>query len=370
MSGKRCEGYTLSGQQCRKRPQEGQRYCSLHCRAAEIGLPPYITVTPEQSFWIYMPIGRPNWSVGGSAANLILRCPTNGGEYLVDRYVSEGSYGAVYFGVQKNSKRRVALKIFKEVYRSKRKSVAESDFIKEFFVNAAVKDRVGNNNTIATVVDAFFIKTTEGFHGCLVMEKMDGDLCDLFDNKLNGLKNANVLRFWLFSCNFMANALLELHTNDIYHLDIKSGNVLWKKQQSNERGVVLKLIDFGLGCYMRHKGCEPAIPCEATGTHLPIEWRRNGSKKTPTYERLSDPRDIRGGEAYALCVTCRKMLKKVNPAIYIRFEHLKDFIELINRGSEGRKGAVSIRAVEEVSRELLEEMDAASTDKSFDSILS
>lgn len=362
---KQCEGYTLSGQQCRRRVSQGQRYCSTHSRAAEIGLPPYISVTPTDSFWIFLPIGRPKWRVG-SSAGITFRCLANNAEYSVDRYVSEGSYGAVYFGSCQhgpNKGRQVAIKVCKELYRHKKKDFMQNDSIKEYFMHAAVRDRI-KATCVVRMVDAFFLKTEGGFHGCIAMEKMDGNLGDLFKSFDSYPNSVEVLRFWIFSCNFIATALLQLHANNIFHLDIKPGNVLWRRVRGSEmgRGIYLRLVDLGLGCYLGKTGQEPRIVCEATGTYIPIEWRKNGDKSTPTYEEIDDPRKLQSGEAYALCVTCLKMFKHVYPGLYTRNPRITQFRELISRGIQDDirvRSTVSIKMVEQLSAEILAEMDTA-----------
>lgn len=362
---KQCEGYTLSGQQCKRKVAAGHRYCSTHCRAAEIGLPPFITVTPTDSFWIFLPIGRPKWRVG-SSAGVTFRCLANNVEYSIEKYISEGTYGAVYFGTCEhgpNKGRQVAIKVCKEIYRNKRKEITENDFIKEYFMHSAVRDRV-RANCVVRMVDAFFLKTEGGFHGCIAMECMDGNLQNLFKSFDRHPNSVEVLRFWIFSCNFIADALLQLHANNIFHLDIKPGNVLWRRVRGSEkgRGIYLRLVDLGLGCYLGKTGQEPRIICAATGTYIPVEWRENGDKSVPTFEEIDDPKKLQTGEAYALCVTCYKLLKHVAPGLYARNPRIAQLRELIGRGMQDEirvRSTVSIKMIQQLSGEILDEMDAA-----------
>ena len=363
---KKCEGYTLSGQPCRRRIPIGQHYCSSHSRAAEIGLPPFISITPTESFWIFMPMGQPDWHVGGYA-NVTFKCLSTDQEYSIDRYVSEGTYGAVYFGSREIDAKQVAIKVSKEIYRNNsRRRIVEFDFVKEFYMHSAVRDRVKGNGVVVKMVDAFFIKTTKGLHGCIAMEKMDGNLEDLFDH-FEGLNQVEVLRFWIYACNFIAGALLQLHANDIYHLDIKPSNVLWRRTRGQGRGIYLRLVDLGLGCYLgKIEGRDaPKMPCNATGTYIPVEWRKDGDKSTPTFEEIEDPKKLQSGETYALFVTCHKMLRRVMPRLYSRNARIGNLIEIINRGmvdSPAVRGTVSIGLMHDYTAELLSEMDAALSD--------
>ena len=326
---KRCEGYSLSGQPCRRLAIKGHRYCSTHSRASEIGLPPYITVPPNESFWIFMPIGRPSWRIGGSSAGVELRCLSTKHSYILDSFESEGTYGAVYFGHQPQQQRAtVALKICKEVYRgaARQKPPLQCDFVKEFYMHSAVRDRVaGAADFVVKMLDSFFIKTGAGFHGCIVMERMEGDLYDLFD-ALRAARDPIALRIWYQACNFLALALHRLHSCGIYHLDIKAGNILWRRGPVYGT-VELRLIDFGLGCYTG--GC-PLIPCEATGTYVPKEWRVPGGSGEPTFATISDPRELETGEAYAMFVTCYKLRKRLEPTLSARVP--AELAEMIRRG--------------------------------------
>lgn len=358
---KQCEGYTISGQQCRRRVPHGQRYCSTHSRAAEIGLPPYVNVTPTDSFWIFLPIGRPRWKVG-SATKVSFKCLANNTEYAIDRYVSEGTYGAVYIGSRPDGS-RVAVKVCKELYRHRRRDAAQNDFVREYFMHNVIRDRI-RAPCVVNMVDAFFLKTEAGLHGCIAMDRMDGNLSELFKTFDAYPTCAEVLRFWIFCCNFIAGALVHLHANDVFHLDIKPANVLWRRARGGEkgRGISLRLVDLGLGCYLKRTGSEPHITCEATGTYLPLEWRRNGDKSTPTYEEIDDPRVLQMGDTYALCVTCLKLFAHVCPNLYARNPGISRFCELVNRGTQddiGTRSTVSARTIERASASILADLDAA-----------
>ena len=355
-----CAGYTLSGQKCRRRVAQGQRYCSVHSRESEIGFPPYVSVSPSESFWVYLPIDCPTWKVGVKN-NQLLRCPAKPGvEYTIEKYVNEGTYGVVYFATRglPAVAQNVAIKVCKFIYRSSRKTDLD-DFLKEYYMHVAVRDRV-KSECVVKLLDAFFIKTRQGLHGAIVMERMDGNVSDLF-NKLESVEHIEVLRLWVFTCNFIASALLQLHGSNIFHLDIKAGNVLFRRTRGQGRGIVLRLVDLGLGCYI---GGHPKIECAATGTYLPKEWRKNGDKSKPTFEIINDPKVLQRGEAYAMCVTCVKLFKHVKCAA-AKSPFIKPFVQMLVTGKDESlrvRSAVTIKMVQQASADLLKDMDAALPD--------
>ena len=179
MTLRQCEGYTLTGQKCRKKIPAEQRYCTIHNRAVEIGIPPYVNITPKDNFWLFVPMGQPRWRVGSSATT-IFKCLLTKHSYSLDKYVSEGTYGVVYFATDRETKTQVAIKATKEIFH--KYDPVEYDFYKEYIMHNVIRDRVqGGSEYIVNMIEAFFIKTVSGLHGCIAMEMMDGDLDNLFD---------------------------------------------------------------------------------------------------------------------------------------------------------------------------------------------
>ena len=143
--------------------------------------------------------------------------------------------------------------------------------------------------------------------------------------------------------------------------------MLWRRTRGQGRGIYLRLVDLGLGCYLgKIEGRDaPKMPCNATGTYIPVEWRKDGDKSTPTFEEIEDPKKLQSGETYALFVTCHKMLRRVMPRLYSRNARIGNLIEIINRGmvdSPAVRGTVSIGLMHDYTAELLSEMDAALSD--------
>lgn len=357
MASKYCEGLTNSGNQCRRRVRACERYCSLHNISTNIILPTYVSVTPEARFWVFFPENQ-SWKVGADYGTTFF-CSGSGASYILTNYVSEGTYGAVYFGIRLYDNKPVAIKIFKEIFRkeSRRESI-DYDFMKEFYMHRAVCDRV-SSDCVVKMLDSFFVRTKSGLHGCIVMEKMDGSLLDLFENfeKLNPKLQLEAIRLWALACNIIALALIELHNHKIYHLDIKPGNVLYART-ADKNGIVMKLVDLGLSCYI---GGTPIVPCVATGSYLPLEWRENGAKNQPTFERVRDATVLEMGETYAMCVSFHKMLK------YLKIGGLKEnknFSRLMTTIDWGRSDnrmkrySITARTFVNLTTSLLDELNA------------
>jgi serine/threonine protein kinase len=279
--------------------------------------------------------------------------------YNLNSYVSEGTYGAVYFGVRLYDERPVAVKIFKEVYHKRAQlSALDYDFMKEYYMHRAVADRVPSESVVK-MLDTFFVRTKNGLHGAIVMEKMDGCLLDLFENfaYLSSKLHLEAFRLWVMSCRSIARALLDLHAHKIYHLDIKPGNVLYSKA-ANEEGIVMKLVDLGLSCYI---GGTPVVPCVATGTYIPPEWRENGDKREPTYARIKDRAVLEMGEIYAMCITFSKMLKYIHIGVLKDSKNLSGLLRAIEQGKSEKQSSrysLTTKVFVDLASALLEELNA------------
>ena len=410
-----CDGYALNGQRCRRLAQPGRAFCATHDRAAEIGLPPYATCNGGRTnLWIYHCMGSPRWNVGHrgpSGGSMVFRCLATGAEYVIQKFVAEGSYGAVYDcshvpaiaqglqGVQgaqgAQAESRVALKACKNTFDSRRMRnlegkdmMYEDDYVRELFVMQVAHDRLvangGKDEVVVGIVQPLLIKTSRGLHGCIAMERMDGNLADLYDG-LEGSKSKNcseALRFWALCCRFVASSLRQLHERGVYHLDIKPSNLLYRRTRGLGRGFELRLVDFGLGGYLPFAAAsaaaasasEPETICRATGTYLPPEWRDRGDKRRPTFAVLKDPLQLEMGEAYAMCKSCAKMYEVLHPSIREGrlAKKLPGFRKLVDAVDVGRQDGCTwrvrmhagcVRAIEAAADAAVRELDSAlSTD--------
>ena len=357
MSSKQCEGLTASGSQCRRRVRACDRYCTIHNISTNIALPSYVSVTSEDRFWIFFPENQ-QWKVGVEYGNKF-HCPGSGATYSFCSYVSEGTYGAVYFGTRLYDNKPVAVKVFKEIFhKGARHKPLDYDFMKEYYMYRAVRDRI-STDCVVKMTDAFFIRTKSGLHGALAMEKMDGCLLDLFEDfgrHLNSKLQLEAFRLWVLTCKHISNALIDLHNHKIFHLDIKPGNVLYARTDDGD-GITMKLVDLGLSCYI---GGTPIVPCVATGSYLPPEWRNNGDRSEPTYARLRDGAILEMGETYAMCMSLCKMLKFIRIGSLKNNKKVTGLIQAIIRGKDDsgiKRESITTKALADMASDILEELN-------------
>lgn len=357
MASNQCQGLTASGNKCKRRIKSCERYCSLHNISTNIALPSYVSVTPEDRFWVFFPENQ-SWKIGADFGTKFF-CPGSGSAYQLTSYVSEGTFGAVYYGTRIYDNRPVAIKIFKEIFRKEsRQKPIDYDFMKEYYMHRAVCERV-TSDCVVKMLDSYFVRTKSGLHGCIVMERMDGSLLDLFEDfeNLNPKLQLEAVRLWALACHTIASALIDLHSHKIYHLDIKPGNVLYVRIPVGN-GIRMKLVDLGLSCYI---GGTPIVPCVATGSYLPLEWRKNGAKDEPTFERVRDATVLEMGETYAMCVSFCKMLKHLKKTSWLKnnqnFTRLMSAIDCGRSEDRMKRYSITTRTFINLTAAVLEELN-------------
>lgn len=392
---RQCSGYAVSGQQCKKGCAPGRPFCTTHDRSADIGLPPYVSCNEGRTnLMIFHCMGPQRWRVGNRAPTAF-RCLSTGAEYTIQKFIAEGSYGAVYDcaysastaegGCASALKQRVALKACKTTFNSRRlrgavgMEMMEDDYLRELFVMQVAHDRLAatgdGDDVVVPFMSPFLIKAgAGGLYGCLAMERMEGDLADVFDELETKSKNCNeALRFWALCCRETARMLRRLHEVSVYHLDTKPGNLLIKRTPGVGRGFQLRFIDFGLGAYLpRTAGPqEPLMECRATGTFLPPEWRRNGDKFKPTFVQLTRHDQIEIGEAYALCKTCLDLRQSLhssvkNGALAKKLSAVKALVAALDAGQKDGSAAAErmracgggVRGIEALADAAVRELDS------------
>lgn len=135
------------------------------------------------------------------------------GNYTVNlRQQGYGGSGLVYFGYDLINKREIAVKKMPDIARSLRE--------------AWIMQSYGKDKRYTEFYD-FFIHDN---HGCIVMEKINGNLLKQYDLRGSIKITINIL-----------NALENLHSKGILHTDISPRNIMLTNQETWE----IKLIDFG-----------------------------------------------------------------------------------------------------------------------------
>jgi len=132
----------------------------------------------------------------------------------LDDLIGEGASGKVYSGLDRTSKKLVALKVFD--LRTKSKWA----FYSEVYVNNAIKAQ-RKNRFVAKVHTSF----QEEGHGFIVMKKYD---CDLYDYMMRVRLSEKSFRS-IFQR--ICRGIQEMHRTGVAHLDMKPENILMKKSK-------------------------------------------------------------------------------------------------------------------------------------------
>ena len=160
-----------------------------------------------------------------------LKFVVNGKKYTVLRPLGQGGYSQV-FEVYNSQKDLFALKV---VNLGEQSEKMKNDLIREILFLEKLK----NCNNVVRAFEYQIKESEDEYKMFVLMEKGDKDLFQI----LNRLKESKALSpsrlkfYW----EQMLTAMLEVHSANIIHADIKPGNFLLVAGE-------LKLIDFGMAC--------------------------------------------------------------------------------------------------------------------------
>lgn len=153
-----------------------------------------------------------------------------GDRYVVRQRIGAGSLGAVYRGVQRTTRRKVALKLLADT--GQRGPGAAERFVRE----ATVLMNLRSQHTIS-IYD--FNREPDGTL-YIVMEVSPGRSLAHVLQREGALPWTRVMRILLGLCD----ALGEAHTIGVIHRDLKPENILLEERATNQSFV--KVSDFGL----------------------------------------------------------------------------------------------------------------------------
>lgn len=155
-------------------------------------------------------------------------CVISNGRYEIQRFLDKGQFGAVYYGINRNTKNPVAIKIDKQ-----HGILCHEATVMDFLYRGGclTVPRVcwfGLFKPDGEEPENSPVKTT-----CLVMEYFPHSLQDYFPPDF-ARKNALMLQMINICCN--------IHNLGIIHRDIKPKNFMWSSIEHRW----IRLIDFGL----------------------------------------------------------------------------------------------------------------------------
>lgn len=153
--------------------------------------------------------------------------------YQVHEEIGRGSMGIIYAGRECDTDKPVAIKIFDfGNQRSLHSKISKQSFQQELLATGSL-----SHNNIVTLYDAEMV----GEKAYIIMEPLAGyDLRHFLENE-HALDLLQILDLAV-QC---AQALDYAHRNNIVHMDIKPGNLMYCEEQK-----VLKVTDFGVAHYM------------------------------------------------------------------------------------------------------------------------
>ena len=253
-----------------------------------------------------------------------------GGKYRIERVLGLGGFGNTYVGYNTEFEETVAIKEFFMKGVTERDeatsvvSVSNVDNVQQFeeqrekFKKEARRLRKLKNEHIVKVHDLFEENGTAYY----VMDYIEGEsLAERIKKTGNPFKEAEVRGI----LSQILEALKEVHQNEIWHLDLKPGNIMVDKQGN------AYLIDFGASKQIRANGSMTTSTalCYTPG-YAPNE------QIGQMYDRFGPWTDI-----YALGATIYNLLTNKKPPMAIDIEEdEKDAFEFPNTVSDGMRKLV------------------------------
>jgi uncharacterized protein (TIGR02145 family) len=236
-----------------------------------------------------------------------------GGKYRIERVLGQGGFGNTYIGYNTEFEETVAIKEFFMKGVTERDettsvvSVSNADNVQQFeeqrekFKKEARRLRKLKNEHIVKVHDLFEENDTAYY----VMDYIDGEsLAERIKKTGNPFTEAEVRSI----LSQILEALKEVHQNEIWHLDLKPGNIMIDK------GGNAYLIDFGASKQLRANGSMTTSTalCYTPG-YAPTE------QIGQMYDRFGPWTDI-----YALGATVYNLLTNKKPPMSIDIEEDED----------------------------------------------
>jgi serine/threonine protein kinase len=295
-----------------KAGQPGPYYCVVHAYLKHVKIVGYKPKTkkklqaapaPETHSLIVKPVVQRNPMI--HSIHPIPKYPNDlpsvgsrlGTNLTIGKKLGEGTYGVVYLAKMDNPAQTVVVKVSKKQIGSV-SSTKEDD--EGFYDEMRMLKKYSHQPTrgcdprITCAVDAGYYNLggTRGLRGYLVLEKMDGDIIDMFSFLLKSKKyTVDLWHFWLRMMKKISADLFSLHKAFFFHLDFKGPNILYKL--SGAGMFDFKMSDLGLACLFTEKN-----GCYAGGTYIAPEWRNPDGK--PIWPFVKNRDSLALGELYAV----------------------------------------------------------------------
>jgi serine/threonine-protein kinase len=238
------------------------------------------------------------------------------GKFTLQSVLGRGGMGVVYRAFQSTLERPVALKLMRGFTGEEDAEQREQEFQRRFFLEAATAAKLKHPNTI-TVFD-YGSTTIDGekvFY--ITMELLDGVTLSKVLQQSGPLTPLRAVHISLQICR----ALREAHAAGVVHRDLKPGNVMLVKNDDDDDGDFVKVLDFGLA-KTKKGGSGPGQQLTKAGTFL-------GSPRYVAPEQI-EGRAVDGrADIYSFgCVLYRMLTGRVpfdgQQAVEVMMKHLND----------------------------------------------
>lgn len=224
------------------------------------------------------------------------------GEYRIESKLGEGSFGAVYAGMQPLIGKKVAIKLL-----HKRMS-SEPEIVSRFIDEARAVNKIGHRN----IIDIFSFGVYGGNQHYFIMEFCEGmTLGQLLQQKkrLTPTESLPILRG-------IADGLDAAHQAGVTHRDLKPDNVFLVRIKDNQ--YFPKLLDFGVAKLIKEDGAQK------TATGMTIGTPRYMSPEQCRGKKVDHRTDI-----YALGCVAHEMLTgkpvfEADSTVDLLFKHMTD----------------------------------------------
>jgi serine/threonine protein kinase len=225
--------------------------------------------------------------------------------YEIISELGEGSYGIVYKGKNKNTNNIVAVKLIDVKKISKpNKIINELNIMKKLSFNKS-----SCNNYIICLYDYGKTNYNNIPYYVIVMQYLsNSDELLQYANNAWGFKIPPKNMFYLLIQLILG--LHYIHSNNIYHLDIKLENILVHSRQNlkeNEKWYKypnIKYIDFGLSCIKNDRTCY-----NIKGTHIYFSPEIANYINNKIYNKLTN-KDLESSDIYSLGVILYELLEQ------------------------------------------------------------
>ena len=256
------------------------------------------------------------------------------GKYTLLSVLGRGGMGVVYKAHQMSLERSVALKLMMGVEPER-----EVEFQRRFFLEAATAAKLKHPNTI-TVFDYGSTEIDGERVFYITMELLDGQTLSRLLARHAPLDPLRAVNIALQMCR----SLREAHAAGVVHRDLKPGNIMLVRQDSDDGdgdGDFVKVLDFGLAK-------TKAGGTSATGGQLTKAGTFLGSPRYVAPEQI-EGRPVDGrADIYAFgCVFYRMLTGRVpfdgTQAVEVMLKHLHDPVPPLEGGAH--QAAPSLEAL-------------------------